>query len=128
LARQIGLDGEALARTVDSYNQNAAAGKDPLFRRGEIPGTSGVAKISGPPFYGIQVYPGLYDTAGGLKINEKSEVISASGDVIEGLFSAGTNAHMAIGFYYPNGGTALGQPLVFGRIAGRNAAAAKPWK
>jgi len=128
LAGQIGLDGSALAKTVETYNAHAATGKDPLFRRGEIPGTKGVGKIAGPPFYAAEVYPGLYDTAGGLKINEKSQVLNTSGDVIEGLFAAGTNAHMAIGFYYPNGGTALGQPIVFGRIAAKNAAALKPWK
>ncbi len=128
LAGQVGLDGTALAKTVETYNAHAATGKDPLFRRGEIPGTNGAGRIAGPPFYAAEVYPGLYDTAGGLKINEKSQVLSTSGEVIEGLFAAGTNAHMAIGFYYPNGGTALGQPIVFGRLAAQNAAALKPWK
>jgi len=55
-------------------------------------------------------------------------VVNVFGEVIQGLYSAGTNAHMALGFCYPNGGTALGQPMVFGRIAGRNGAAEKSWK
>jgi flavocytochrome c len=127
LAAQTGINGQALAQTIDAFNQHAAQGKDPLFRRGEIPGTPGVAKLSGPPYYAIQVYPGLYDTAGGLKINAKSQVMNPFGEAIPGLYSAGTTSHMAIGFYYPNGGAAIGQPLVFGRIAGKTAAAEKPW-
>jgi 3-oxosteroid 1-dehydrogenase len=126
LATQTGINEQALLRTIDTFNQNAAQGKDPLFGRGEIPGTPGVAKLSGPPYYSIQVYPGLYDTAGGLKINAKSQVMNPFGEVIKHLYAAGTTAHMAIGFYYPNGGTAIGQPLVFGRIAGKTAAAEEP--
>jgi succinate dehydrogenase/fumarate reductase flavoprotein subunit len=127
LAAQNEINARALAETVEIYNRHAAEGKDPLFKRGEIPGTVGVGTMSGPPYYSIQTYPGLYDTAGGLKINTKSQVMNPLGEVIPSLYAAGTNARMVTGFYYANGGSALGQPLVFGRIAGRTAAAEKPW-
>jgi len=127
LAAQTGVDPKGLAETVEGYNRNAASGKDPLFKRGEIPGTVGVGKLEGPPFYAIYVTPGLYDTAGGLKINPKSQVLNVFGEPIPGLYAAGTTAHMVTGFYYANGGSAIAQPLLFGRIAGTAAAGEKPW-
>jgi len=48
LAAQMGVNAEGLVQTVDTFNQSAADGKDPSFRRGEIQGTAGVAKLSGP--------------------------------------------------------------------------------
>jgi 3-oxosteroid 1-dehydrogenase len=126
LAGEIGVDAVSLRQTVDGYNRAAADGKDPLFRRGEIPGTAGVARIGAGPYYALPVMPGFYDTVGGLKINPKGQVLTPFDEIIPGLYATGTNARMAIGFYYPNGGTAIGQPLVFGRLAGRAAAADSP--
>lgn len=121
LAALLKIDPDALQATVDAYNKAAADGKDPLFGRGTLAGTPGPKPLATAPFYAYEAYPGLYDTAGGLWINEKCQVLSALGDVIPGLYSGGTNAHMALGYFYPNGGTAIAQAIFFGRLAGQMA-------
>ena len=59
---------------------------------------------------------------GGVEINENAEVLNTNGDVIEGLFAAG---EVTGGIHGNNrvGTCAISDITVFGRIAGRNAAA-----
>lgn len=74
-----------------------------------------------PPFWAVKVYPWIHYTLGGLRINEKSECLDESGNVIAGLYAAGQitgNVHGANRL----GGNGLSDAIVFGRIAGRNAA------
>ena len=61
-------------------------------------------------------------TFGGLKVSNATEVQDAAGAAIPGLFAAG---EMIGGLYYHNyaSGTGLMAGSVFGRIAGRTAAA-----
>lgn len=73
------------------------------------------------PFWAVKVYPWIHYTLGGLRINEKSECLDANGKVIAGLYAAGQitgNVHGANRL----GGNGLSDAIVFGRIAGRNAA------
>ena len=49
LAKQTGINEQALAQTIDLYNQNAEQGKDPLFRRGEIQGNARRRETLGSP-------------------------------------------------------------------------------
>ena len=63
----------------------------------------------------------MYDTFGGLKINEKAQVIDTFGQIIPRLYAAGTTANGISGFYYPISGTAIGDSFVFGKIVARNA-------
>lgn len=73
------------------------------------------------PFWAVKVYPWIHYTLGGLRINEKSECLDANGKVIPGLYAAGQitgNVHGANRL----GGNGLSDAIVFGRIAGRNAA------
>jgi fumarate reductase flavoprotein subunit len=59
---------------------------------------------------------------GGLKINTETEVLNTSGEWIEGLYAAGETTG---GVHGGNriGGNAVCDFVVFGRIAGKNAAA-----
>ena len=61
---------------------------------------------------------------GGVKINENAEVIGKDGKVVPGLFAAG---EVTGGIHGANrlGGNAIADIIVFGRIAGKNAANAK---
>jgi hypothetical protein len=102
-----------LEETVARYNSHVDMGKDPDFGK-PIP----MYKIQKPPFYAAWSTPILHDTLTGLKINSKCQVIDVHGQVIPGVYAAGETA----------GGFALhGLPrvIVFGRIAGREAALAK---
>ena len=73
------------------------------------------------PFYAIQIAPGIHHTMGGIKIDTDAEVISTDGSVIPGLFAAGETTG---GVHGGNriGGNAVCDFVVFGRIAGLNAA------
>lgn len=102
-----------LEDTVAKYNSYVDAGKDPEFGRPKLP-----LKIEQPPFYAAWATPILHDALAGLRINTRCEVIDLRGRVILGLYCAGESA----------GGFALhGLPrvTVFGRIAGREAAASR---
>lgn len=69
----------------------------------------------------IQIAPGIHHTMGGIKINSEAQIISTSGDVIPGLYAAGETTG---GVHGGNriGGNAVCDFVVFGRIAGLNAA------
>ncbi len=64
---------------------------------------------------------GIASTFGGPKINGKAEVVNTENRTIPGLYAAGAAAG---GVWYQDdiGGNQLGGCMVFGRVAGRNAA------
>ena len=100
----------ALEATVARWNGFVEAGQDTDFKR-PVP----AFKIEAPPFYAAWSTPILHDSVSGLKINTRCEVLDTRGEVIPSLYCAGESA----------GGFALhGLPrvIVFGRIAGREAA------
>lgn len=86
--------------------------------------TNWALPVTKPPFVAVKVACGVTFTFGGLKIDPAtSAVISATnGERIPGLFCAG---EMVGGLFYGNypGGSGLTSGAVFGRKAGRSAAA-----
>jgi len=106
------VSASGLEQSVNKYNSSVDAGKDLEFAK-----PTPMFKIQKPPFYAAWSTPILHDTLTGLKINTKCQVIDRNDQVIPGLYACGESA----------GGFALhGLPrvLVFGRIAGREAAGA----
>ena len=79
-------------------------------------------KLDTPPYEAYGVTSGVTFTFGGLKVSNDTEVQDAAGAAIPGLFAAG---EIIGGLYYHNyaSGTGLMAGGVFGRIAGRSAAA-----
>ncbi len=121
LAKEMGLDDEAAANFVasmDTWNAAVAAGEDAEFGRNN--GMDG--DLSTAPFYAIRIAPGIHHTMGGLKINTQTEVLDTEGNVIPGLYACGETTG---GVHGGNriGGNAVCDFVVFGRIAGENAAA-----
>ncbi len=116
LAKQAGINPEGLVATVAHYNELVKAGKDTDFEKDELELTIGKA-----PFYCVPLSPTLHHTMGGLKINTEAQVINVDGKVIPGLYAAG---EVTGGIHGSNrvGGNALTDGVVFGRIAGKNAA------
>jgi succinate dehydrogenase/fumarate reductase flavoprotein subunit len=102
-----------LEATVAKYNSFVDGGKDTDFEK-----PTPMFKIQTPPFYAAWSTPILHDTLTGLKTNPKCEVIDIHGRVIEGLYCCGE----CQGGFALHG---LARVLVFGRIAGREAAAAR---
>ena len=121
LAKEMGLEEEAAAAFVESmavWNEAVAAGEDAEFGRNN--GMDG--DLSTAPYYAIKIAPGIHHTMGGLKINTETEVLDKEGNKIPGLFAAGETTG---GVHGGNriGGNAVCDFVVFGRIAGANAAA-----
>lgn len=119
LANKAGIDAEGLKATVARYNELVAAGKDTDFEKDEVE-----LPIAKAPFYCVPLSPTLHHTMGGVKINTEAQVLREDGSVIPGLYAAG---EVTGGIHGSNrvGGNALTDGVVFGRIAGRNAALGK---
>ena len=116
LAEKMGVPADALAETVETYNEYTLAKHDPDFGK-ELFGNP----IDEAPFCATPRSPALHHTMGGLKINTNTEVLNTEGNVIPGLYAAG---EVCGGLHAGNrlGGNAMTDFLVFGRIAGENAA------
>jgi succinate dehydrogenase/fumarate reductase flavoprotein subunit len=135
LAAKIAVDPEALEATVARFNAQVEKGSDPDFGRGSSSydlafgdsSREGALQTLGPidraPFHACRVYSGVLGTKGGPKINSRSEVLNVRGRPIAGLYAAGNVSAGFTGMAYPGGGGSVGPALVFGHIAGRNAAA-----
>ncbi len=69
--------------------------------------------------------PAITLSFGGIRINDKGQVLEADGTIIPGLFAAG---ECAGGLFYDDyiGGSSLANCLVMGRVTGKGAAATKP--
>lgn len=112
---------DALKKSVDDYNSYVKNGKDlemnkPLFKLNGV-----TPDISKPPFYAWRALPKVHHTMGGVKIDTQARVYNNDDKVIDGLFAAGE----AVGG--PHGASRLGSCaipdcIVFGKIAGENAA------
>ncbi len=116
LANAMGVDAANFPATMEAWNANVAAKTDAEFGR-----TSFANPLDTAPFYGIKVTAGIHHTMGGLKINDKTEVLTAEGAAIPGLYAAG---EVTGGVHGANrlGGNAVSDIVVFGRIAGTQAA------
>ena len=114
-----GINADELKATVERYNQYAADGKDLEFnKRGTL------TAFGEGPYYIMVSTPAIHHCMGGLKINTDAQVITTEGAVIPGLFAAG---EVTGDIHGTNrlGSDAIADIIVYGRIAGANAAAGK---
>lgn len=118
LAIKAGIDPVTLAGTVLAYNEDVRAGSDRRFlKQGPL------AAIETPPFYAAEVHAASYGaTSAGLRIDPDARVLSADTRPLPGLYAAGETAGGILGERYVGGGNYVGSAIVFGRVAGRNAA------
>ena len=109
---------EALLETVETWSGYVSSGVDADFSR-DI-GTP-LTDLSSGPYYAVNVGPGIHHCMGGVKINTEAQVISTDGNPIPGLYACG---EVTGGIHGANrlGGNAVADIVVFGRIAGENAA------
>ncbi len=130
LAGKLELPAEKLRATIDAFN-NACTGSAE-FHPSQLDGlatsnltppkTNWARPIDTPPFYGYSLRPGVTFTYLGLKVDENAQTMTRQGP-IQNLWAAGeTMAGSILGQGYLAGfGMTIG--TVFGRIAGREAAA-----
>jgi flavocytochrome c len=113
-----------LKETIEKFNKGVIAGKDEEWGRY----LQKNQKPLGPgPWYALRLTPKVHHTMGGINMNPKAEVLDVMTDKpIPGLYAAGEvtgGVHGAVRL----GSCATLDCLIFGRIAGQNAAAEKNW-
>jgi len=139
LAKIIGVDPSNLKDTVTKWNKDIKAGSDSLFGRAIYKSKNGKPVYEGReapivsepldetgPYYAVEMVPTILNTQGGPKRNAKSEVLDPFEKPIPRLFAAGEIGSFW-GLTYQGGGNNA-ESMVFGQIAGKNAAALKSWK
>ncbi|MBI3935692.1 MAG: flavocytochrome c [Betaproteobacteria bacterium] len=124
LADKLELDAATLVATVKRYNGFVAGGKDEDFGRDGLSTHYGkLVKIERPPFYAYPSTSGLIATYCGLTVDPGMRVVDVFDEPIERLYAAGELIGGFHGVAYMTG-SSLGKCIIFGRIAGRNAAMA----
>ncbi|EFV91754.1 FAD-dependent oxidoreductase [Dietzia sp. E1] len=198
LAEKLGVDEIGLLRTVDEFNPEAAAGRDPWFGRGETlfdryfgdfkpflgrfssgarfpaatmkaqfavakavapivnraaakvakandseairkaivgplaaimrpvlkaPRSSTLGPLEKGPFYAVEVRASALGTVGGPATDARGRVLTRDGSVVPGLYSAGNAGGAPTKGFYAGAGGTISLGLVFGHLAGREAAA-----
>jgi tricarballylate dehydrogenase len=130
IAEELDINIENFLETIKEYNQSIVNDEKPFMThkfdgrrtKGLKPDkTNWAQKIDTPPYRAYSAVCGLTMTYGGLKTNEKTQVINTCDHPIEGLYAVG---EVTGGFFYHNypGGTGLVRGAVMGRIAGAEAA------
>lgn len=120
IAGWIGAKPEALKATVDNYNKmcdNKHDNEMAKESRYMIP-------LRKPPYYVILNYPVMLSTIGGIKINQRAEVLDTNDEWIPGVYAAGIDTGGWANEHYNShlAGHAFGFSIYSGRIAGENAA------
>ncbi len=122
LEKTYGVPAAAVVKTVADYNKYCETGVDLEFKKPK----EALVKVELPPFYGGPPYTcQIAMTTGGFTTNAKAEVLDPEGEVIPGLYAAGMCCGGHHGQYSVMGNYQM-DALVFGRIAGKNAAAFAP--
>lgn len=130
LAEKLDVNSDQFLKTVKDFN--ASVKRDvkfnPTVKDGratvglEVPKSNWANPIENAPFEAYAITCGITFTFGGLKINTESAVMDQNNRVIPGLFAAGEMVGGLFYFNYP-GATGLTSGSVFGRLAGKGAAA-----
>jgi len=110
------MDALRLEATIETWNSHVETGVDP-FRRPA--GT--MMPIAKSPYYAAEVWPIIVNTQGGPIHNAGQQVLDPFGQPIPRLYAVGELGSF-FGHLYELAGN-LGECLLSGRIAGRNAAA-----
>ncbi len=127
LGKKMGVDAATLDATVGKYNGFVDAGKDADFNK---PGP--LTKILKPPFYGAKLLILCHDQMGGLRANTRAQVLDRAEQavgagvsidkekIIPHFYAAGECVGGYVGT--ERGSGKLGVYMIWGRIAGENAA------
>ncbi|MFI5046256.1 MAG: FAD-binding protein [Acidimicrobiia bacterium] len=132
LAGEIGVDADALERTVERFNVNARKGIDPDFGRGQTPyndalGDPGftpnraLGALDRAPYYATEIYPGDVGTCGGVVTDQYARVLDEQGQPILGLYATGNITATVMGRTYPGAGASIANTMIFGYVAARHA-------
>ncbi|GAA4287874.1 FAD-dependent oxidoreductase [Georgenia daeguensis] len=86
------------------------------------PRSSVLGPVDTAPYYALKVEASALGTVGGPKTDARGQVLDTEGRVIPGLYSAGNAGGAPTKGFYGGAGGTISLGLVFGHIAGREAA------
>jgi tricarballylate dehydrogenase len=130
LAQELELNSDALEKTVNAFNAAVQPGNfdhtildDCRTAQLTPPKSHWARRLDTPPFYAYPVRPGITFTYLGTRVNADARMLMRGGGTAKNMFAAGEiMAGNVLGRGYAAGvGMTIGS--VFGRIAGRSAAA-----
>lgn len=118
LADKLNMDVTTLQNTINDFNE-CVDGKVDTYGR-----TLFSTKLEHGPYVATPRQVSVHHTMGGLRIDKSAHVLDKNGNIIKGLFAAG---EVTGGIHGGNrlGGNAVVDTVVFGKIAGKNAALEK---
>lgn len=116
LAQKAGIPPEALTATVSHYNQMVKDKDDADFKRKNLP-----REIKNGPCYMVRMSFWNNLVLGGVRINDKLQILNAEGKPIKGFYGAGEVVGGIHGTTYC-GGNAISWCHTSGYIAGKSAA------
>ncbi|WP_130851114.1 FAD-binding protein [Lactiplantibacillus mudanjiangensis] len=119
LATQMGADGEILTQTVTDFNTFAAQGRDYAYGRQ----ADSMTAFGDGPYYAAALTHDILNTQGGPRRNAQAEILDSDQRPIPHLYGAGELGGICANQY--QGGGNLAECLIFGKIAGENAAKPK---
>ncbi len=133
LARRLGIDADGFAATMARFNEDARAGRDTEFGRGEDiysrylgdadhkPNPC-LAPLDTPPFHAVELVLSDLGTAAGLRTDLHCRVLDRHGEPVAGLYAIGNDMQSIWRGNYPGPGITLGPALTFGYLAACHAA------
>jgi flavocytochrome c len=123
IAKGYNMPVEPFVEQVKRWNTFVEQKKDPeldcMIFKDAVPNVT-------PPYYVARLWPRVHFTMGGLAINKTAQVIGLDLKPMPGLYAGGESVggiHGAVRL----GGNSMPTSVIFGRIAGQNAAKEKPW-
>ena len=138
LAGKLGINSERFQTTIARFNDFSREGVDHDFHRGAkrfgltdrdaIKGGNSVNQRLGTleiaPFYGIRLYPGVFVSSGGVRMNRHGQAVGTNGQSIPKLYVVGNAAaHLEYGVGY-QAGYSLTSGMTFGYLAAQHMAGA----
>jgi fumarate reductase flavoprotein subunit len=119
MASWIGAEPGVLKNTISQYNVFCHQGYDDDFAKER----RYLKSLETPPYYAIRGMAVMLDTVGGIRINERMEVLDRQNNPIPGLYAAGvvTSGWESEIYCSDLSASAFGFAINSGRIAGENA-------
>jgi ferredoxin len=119
IAQWMEVDPNSLKSTIAEYNSICEKGYDPVFRKDR----RHLAPLRTPPYYAIKMGVDYLDTIGGIRINERMEVLDKKDIPIPCIYAAGIDTGGWVGDTYciRTTGTTFAFAINSGRIAGESA-------
>lgn len=90
------------------------------------PRSSVLGPVDTPPYYALEVKASALGTVGGPRTDELGRAVDTQGHVIPGLYAAGNAGGAPTKGFYGGAGGTISLGLVFGYLAGRDAATRQP--